>query len=440
MSLEKFLNMYYESFSNEEKSSKVPEGDIYETMQGDQPHVDNTISQMEPLSSNNDTISELEYYAALRNRSKENRLKIVKETILQYLGRNMSSATLPANVTLPPFNVSEVLPSFYNASVISSDDQISEKIRSFYPSCDVPANTDQELWKDDDIMNLFFNFDYISDNRNSNLATAILRLYRIPGNSTQIYSRGDDCGDTSTDDEKLFRVSVYRYTKPLKRRRVKRLLSDSKVITENAKWVELNVKPATSAWMKGKNSGLAILVEDQEGNRLRADKFFKGATCTVGTSTPKPIPTIVIDAARKSNELDRILGRNSTTTATLHSDIYLLPTIDICIMELPENYTPSDPLVNWQKTACNLKKVFELNQEMVEREGLERISSLQEHSLPSPRHIRHQRQHLIDRMNQEGLNREFDPRSRIVGSKIILRHDELENLTNSSLNFSMINR
>lgn len=63
---------------------------------------------------------------------------------------------------------------------------------------------------------------------------------------------------------------------------VKRRLSDSKVILENARWVELSVKPATKSWSKGRNLGLAVLVEDQEGNTLKANRFFKGALCTVG--------------------------------------------------------------------------------------------------------------------------------------------------------------
>lgn len=64
---------------------------------------------------------------------------------------------------------------------------------------------------------------------------------------------------------------------------VKRRLSDSKVVGENSKWVELSVRPATKAWVKGKNLGLAVLVEDQDGTLLKADKYFKGASCTVGT-------------------------------------------------------------------------------------------------------------------------------------------------------------
>lgn len=64
---------------------------------------------------------------------------------------------------------------------------------------------------------------------------------------------------------------------------MKRRLADSKVISESAKWVELNVKPAAKAWTKGKNLGLGIMVDDQEGTVLKANKYFKGASCMVGT-------------------------------------------------------------------------------------------------------------------------------------------------------------
>lgn len=63
---------------------------------------------------------------------------------------------------------------------------------------------------------------------------------------------------------------------------VKRRLCDSKVIGEHAKWVELSVKPAIRAWSRGRNSGLAVVVEDQDGTVLKADRYFKGASCTVG--------------------------------------------------------------------------------------------------------------------------------------------------------------
>ncbi|CAG9815132.1 unnamed protein product [Phaedon cochleariae] len=432
--LDKFLDLYLD-----EPQQKVPEDDIYETMQGDQPAMDNAIAQAGSAVGGEDgNVTQYEYLMALRNRSRENSIRELKNKILQYLGRNASAIKPAGDIAGPSqLNISELFPSLFNQNS-SDDDEITEKMRSFYPSCEIPANTDQELWKDDEIMNLFFNFDSMLDSRSTNIASATLRLYKLPKNGTKFSSTTGDCETSNaTEEDKLLRVSIYRYTKPLKRRRGKRVLSDSKVIPENARWVELNVKPAAKAWTKSRNLGLGVQVEDQEGNMLRADKYFKGASCTVGASTPKPIPTIVVDATREYNELDRLRGRNSTSA--IYSDALLLPTIDLCVVELPENYSQPDGGLNFRMNACHLKKAYEANaqKENTRREQLERVASLSDLVLPSARHIRHQRQHLAGKP-KGGLD--FDPRSRIVGSTVVLKYDDLQNLTDSRFNFSTINR
>lgn len=171
-------------------------------------------------------------------------------------------------------NISHLFPGGQIPSDALLDDEfITEKIRSYYPSCEIPKNTDQDLWKDENTMNLYFNVDY-PDSTSVSIATATLRLYRTPQTNTTTETSCEN-----SNDEQLMRISIYWYTKSLKRQRVKRRLSDSKVIGENAKWVELSVLPATKAWIKGKNLGLAVIVEDQEGSLLKADKYFKGASC-----------------------------------------------------------------------------------------------------------------------------------------------------------------
>lgn len=67
------------------------------------------------------------------------------------------------------------------------------------------------------MMNLFFTV----DTEDSNIATATLRLYRIPVNNTQTNSENSqDCVDPpAPEEEKLLRVSAYWYTKSLRKRR-----------------------------------------------------------------------------------------------------------------------------------------------------------------------------------------------------------------------------
>ncbi|VEN37531.1 unnamed protein product [Callosobruchus maculatus] len=329
--LEDFLSAYYDEFVEK----RTEESDIHDTMQGDQPS--NNINASEPEEVRN--LSDLEHRKqsrennqnSLNGRSKENWIQVIKENLLRQLGRdNTTIFQRPNDGSLSSLNVSQILPGFLNSTNLIPDDQITEKIRSFYPSCEVPENMDANVWKDEQVMNLFFNFDYAAESRNTNVATATLRLYRLPENSTKSNSKSPDCSNNSTEDDRLLRISIYWYTKPAtKKRRAKKRLSDSKVITESSKWVELSAKPALRSWQRGRNLGLAVVVEDQEGDLLDAHRYFKGATCTVGASTPRPIPTIIRDAAEQTNKLGSLLGlpgRNST--AALHTDVRLLPTID----------------------------------------------------------------------------------------------------------------
>lgn len=414
-------------------------------MQGDQPASDATDTDNGVILSYNDGNRNMsDQFIKTRDRlRKENWVEYLKSQILNHIGRTNSTFTKPPeDPPLTDFNITDIIPKILNTTALD-DDQITEKIRSFYPSCDPPQNQDQEQWKDgEEIMNLYFDFDYNTDNKNSNIASATLRLYRLPQNGTNKFNtKKDDCENLdSTEEDKLLRVSVYWYTKLQKKRRVKRRLSDSKVVTENSRWVELSVKPATKAWNRAatKNLGLAILVEDQEGKALKADKYFKGASCTVGVSTPKPIPTIVRDASHiQADELDRIhsvLGRNSTST--VYSDLLLLPTVDICYLEFPEN-TDISHYNSARINACNLRKIHEENQRLAERERVERLATLQ---FPSARHIRHQRQHRQSKLGGDlvGNLKMADEFNNMAGSASGRQMSELESSLRSSINNKQI--
>lgn len=87
-----------------------------------------------------------------------------------------------------------------------------------------PSNMETEIWRDDNLMNLYFkSFDQITDEKNFNIATATLRLYRIPTeNLTRSSTKQPDCdGNTSTEEEKLLRVSIYWYTKSPRKKKGK---------------------------------------------------------------------------------------------------------------------------------------------------------------------------------------------------------------------------
>lgn len=66
-------------------------------------------------------------------------------------------------------------------------------------------------------MNLYFNFDHApGDSSAINIATATLRLYRLPAENSSNAFNGEDAGcdgSVPAEDEKLLRVSIYWYTR-----------------------------------------------------------------------------------------------------------------------------------------------------------------------------------------------------------------------------------
>ncbi|XP_008194483.1 uncharacterized protein LOC660239 isoform X3 [Tribolium castaneum] len=272
-------------------------GDNDEQMQSDQPP-ENKIDSADNMTDYLRTSRNRQRDFDNDDRAKDNWIQVLKENILRQIGRSNMTVINDDSRT----NVS-MIPDVFNRTTLD-DDHITEKIRSYYPSCEVPTNMEQDVWKDENIMNLYFNNFDNSDEKGLNIATATLRLYRIPTeNVTKTTQKSPDCDTSSTtEDEKLLRVSIYWYTRSVRKKKVKRRLSDSKVIQESARWVELSVKPAARAWSRGRNLGLAILVEDQEGTILKADRLFKGALCMplrnpfrASSSTPLANPTNLTD-------------------------------------------------------------------------------------------------------------------------------------------------
>lgn len=101
----------------------------------------------------------------------------------------------------------------------------------------------------------------------------------------------------------------------------------------------------------------------------------------------------------------------------------MLPTIDICTLEFPENFSHSPTNISALRiNACNLRKSYEQAKLLAERDRWERLATLPE--LFSPRHIRHQRQHQKS---------ELDPRSKMINQRI-LTNEEIQQL---KLNFTI---
>nr|CAD7432001.1 unnamed protein product [Timema monikensis] len=311
-------------------------------------------------------------------RNKEFRLNAIKTQILSYLGLLGKEPVINTSVSNP--QQMEIMRTMYERMQQSPQwplsDTYTEKVQSFYPSCEIPRNTDQDLWSDENSMNLLFDLSYPIglEGATVNIMAAKLRLHKLShGDHT---ATGETCAtlalsdlaQTSTEDfqqgngqtksqymstlpvtptykdEKQVRVSVYWYTRSLKKNRVKRKLLDSRMVSiYGEEWLEFNVKSAARVWREsGKNFGLSIQVEDEDNQVLPAVKYFSFMDCSNEASTARPIPGFLVNAARDyilentRNENTRN-ETNNRRSNTIYLDSLMFPMIDLFTIEMPEH-------------------------------------------------------------------------------------------------------
>ncbi|XP_075210777.1 uncharacterized protein LOC142318121 [Lycorma delicatula] len=296
-------------------------------------------------------------------RNKELRLNSIKTQILSYLG--LLGREPVVNSTTPNSHQREVMREMYeNMKKLPQwppSDIYTEKVQSFYPSCELPRNTDEELWSHSEPMHLLFNLNYPTSLQGTavNIVAAKLRLYKFSqGNVTVAIS--ETCPPSPpvleetvkkhpfhfptnpaaaiTVDDKMVRVSIYWYTRSLKKHRVKRKLLDSQMISVyGEEWTEWNVRGAVKAWRESnRNFGLAVVVEDEDGNLLPAHKYFSAMNCSKEASTARPIPGFLIDAATLL-AMENNNNQTETQASTFNFNSLLFPMIDLCTVELPES-------------------------------------------------------------------------------------------------------
>ncbi|XP_042858174.1 uncharacterized protein LOC122244359 isoform X2 [Penaeus japonicus] len=139
--------------------------------------------------------------------------------------------------------------------------------QTFFPSCDIPRNTDPAVWPQR--FNLFFNLSTDFDNK-LDVINATLRLFKnstVPFNSPQTL---------------LIKVSAY--TRSLTRRRAKtQLVADAQVSSDYIGWVSLSVDRMVRRWKKQRNNhGLLVTVTDPNQIPWDAPKLFVIMDCASG--------------------------------------------------------------------------------------------------------------------------------------------------------------
>ncbi|RZF45274.1 hypothetical protein LSTR_LSTR013648 [Laodelphax striatellus] len=304
-------------------------------------------------------------------RTKEMRLNSIKTQILSYLGllggqpniSNNNTSTQQAEIIREMYDKMKRLPQW------PPSDVYTEKVQSFYPSCELPRNTDEELWSNGESMHLLFDLSFPTSLQGNvvNIIAAKLRLHKVSqANMTvavsetcpppptplfddqappavafkpQTFHLSHNPASPITVDDKKIRVSIYWYTRSLKKHRVKRKLLDSQMVSVYGDaWTEWNVRSAVKAWKESnKNFGLAIEVEDEDGNLLPAHNYFSPMNCSKEASTSRPIPGFLVDAARLFSLENQSEASGGSSSSAYHFNTHMFPMIDLCTVELPES-------------------------------------------------------------------------------------------------------
>ncbi|XP_043505862.1 uncharacterized protein LOC122526497 isoform X2 [Polistes fuscatus] len=185
-----------------------------------------------------------------------------------------------------------------------------EKLTMFSPTCQLPRNTDQEAWSDPFLMNMHFRLNLTWG---EHVIAAKLRIYKLPQDNSTLSSTSDSNVNESIDeDEKRIRISVYHYTKSLRKHRARKRLMDSVVtpLTNVGTHLALDVRQGLKFWRVNprnshgnfSNHGLVIQVEDQDGKPLKPALYIQEPSCPDGNDDQKAcdhLPAVFVRACTR---------------------------------------------------------------------------------------------------------------------------------------------
>ncbi|XP_011058875.1 PREDICTED: uncharacterized protein LOC105148698 isoform X1 [Acromyrmex echinatior] len=248
-------------------------------------------NETDTLEYQNDTLDPVKLFIANANISIEN-VSQTNLTANQQLSRtnreeNVTSSSQSQKKAIEDIK-SRILAITGRFNLSTNTNQVQrERLAMFSPVCHIPRNTDSEAWMDPFLMNMHFQLNLTSDDY---VVAARLRLHVFPQkNVTTSDYRLSNPFDEEEDDEKKIRVSVYYYTKSLKKHRSKKRLMDSVVTPLNAEGAHLalDVRQGLRFWRpsprnphgNGNNHGLVVQIEDQDGRPLKPALYIQQSSC-----------------------------------------------------------------------------------------------------------------------------------------------------------------
>ncbi|KZC05788.1 hypothetical protein WN55_04728 [Dufourea novaeangliae] len=193
-----------------------------------------------------------------------------------------------------------------------------QRLTMFSPSCQIPRNTDQDAWTDPFTMNMHFQLNLTSSDH---VVAAKLRIYKLP--QENLTSTTGTTFEEEEEDEKKIRISVYYYTKSLKKHRSKKRLMDSVVtpLTSEGAHLALDVRQCLRFWRQtprnphgnGNNHGLVVLVEDQDGRPLKPSLYIQQQSCADQATDQKAYQRVPALFFRACTRYVRIVNGETVT-------------------------------------------------------------------------------------------------------------------------------
>ncbi|XP_018398813.1 PREDICTED: uncharacterized protein LOC108776637 isoform X2 [Cyphomyrmex costatus] len=264
-------------------------------------------NETDTLEYQNDTPDPVKLFIANANISIENASQTANLTANQQLsGTNRDQSQKKAIDDIK----SKILAITGRYNLSTNTNQVQrERLAMFSPVCHIPRNTDSEAWMDPFLMNMHFQLNLTSDDY---VVAARLRLHVFSQKNTTSDFRLSSPFDVEDDDEKKIRVSVYYYTKSLKKHRSKKRLMDSVVTPLNSKGAHLalDVGQGLRFWRpsprnphgNGNNHGLVVQIEDQDGRPLKPALYIQQSSCVDHDFDEKAyqrIPTLFVRACHR---------------------------------------------------------------------------------------------------------------------------------------------
>ncbi|XP_018027485.1 uncharacterized protein LOC108682759 [Hyalella azteca] len=216
----------------------------------------------------NATLSPIESFALNRERAIQQLLgKVLRALGPEFVAR---LPVAPTNATLTPLN----------SALRVGTGTCPERYRrcssqTFYPSCEVPRNTDEQMWQQR--FTLFFNISSeISSIRRNNVLNATLRLYKLR---------------IALIEPTTFIVKLHVFTKSLKRNRERsRVVASTQLSSDYEGWVFLNVSSFVQRLKNRNNHGFKISIQNEKNVPWNIPNFFVKMDCKASNESLIPLP------------------------------------------------------------------------------------------------------------------------------------------------------